>query len=621
MPDWSYRTLFRPLLFRLPPPTARRLALGTLGVLGRSPLGPFVIDFLGHMGPSSALACETLRQRFIAPLGIGSELDPSGFALRGLARFGIGFVVAGPVTLAPCSSAGVTRDDTRQAIVLHGESRLSLELAQSRLSRLPHGVKVIVKTTADEAPHVVEQLVAAGVRVAAVAVTDLSRLSACSVPVLLTVAADERADAVITRLQTSSIACTGVLISGEVQEGTNRLLGAPARAAALALTQQLRAVFTPEECALVVGGGVHEPEQALELFAAGADLVLVDSGLVFSGPGLIKRTNEGLLVANHPCSASPPAPEPAPRTAWYWIWLLGLAMLIGGALALGIAGTRVVLPYDEHFVGMTRAELAALNPRLLDFMTHDRVTLAGTMLALGILYSGLGWHGVRRGYHWAWVAVLSSALVGFFSFFLFLAFGYLEPFHAFVTAILFQLLLLGWHAPLPPLAAPQPAPLREEWRWRLSLWGQLLLVVESLAVIVGGAVIAIVGSTRVFVQEDLDFMQTCSAALAEANPRLLALVAHDRATFGGMLISCGLTTLMASLWGFAAGRSWLFSTLLFAGTIGYACTLTVHYLVGYVDIHHLAPAYAGLLLHWLALALAAPYLLWKPYRAAGEAVA
>ena len=197
---------------------------------------------------------------------------------------------------------------------------------------------------------------------------------------------------------------------------------------------------------------------------------------------------------------------------------------------------------------------------------------------------------------------------------MFLGFGYFEPFHAFVSTALLQLLVLGWHAPLPPRRDAIAVPLTEDWRWRLAQWGQLLLVCESIAVLVGGLVISIVGSTHVFVAEDLEYMQTCTADIAAANPRLLALVAHDRATFGGMLISCGLVTLLTTLWGFGAGRSWLFTTLLYSGVVAYVCTIVVHFLVGYIDFFHLAPAYAGLAVHILALSLCGPYLLWAKYR-------
>jgi hypothetical protein len=221
----------------------------------------------------------------------------------------------------------------------------------------------------------------------------------------------------------------GVLIVGTVAAGSQHAIGWRAREPAAQLVSALRAIFDRQQLAIIAGGGLHEPLHGLAFFAAGADLALIDSGLVFSGPGLIKRINEAIIAeqvrVGVPASDGllPDGITSPARFAWFWIWLMGLAMFFGGILALGIAGTRVVLPYDEHFVGLTRAQLDAINPRLLAFMTHDRGTLAGTMLAVGILYSGLGWHAVRRGYHWAWVAVLASALTGFFSFFSFFGFG------------------------------------------------------------------------------------------------------------------------------------------------------------------------------------------------------
>ena len=40
---------------------------------------------------------------------------------------------------------------------------------------------------------------------------------------------------------------------------------------------------------------------------------------------------------------------------------MGIGMLIGGVLAFVIAATKVVLPYDESFLGMTRDALPAIN--------------------------------------------------------------------------------------------------------------------------------------------------------------------------------------------------------------------------------------------------------------------
>ena len=208
-------------------------------------------------------------------------------------------------------------------------------------------------------------------------------------------------------------------------------------------------------------------------------------------------------------------------------------MLAGGTIALVIAATRVVLPYDEQFVGMGRDALEQINPRLLPFMAHDRVALAGTMMTIGVMYSGLAWYGVRRGAHWALVAVEGSAFAGFASFFLFLGFGYFDPFHAFVTSALLQLLLLGVHSRLAPPAALPPPDLHDDSRWRRSQWGQLLFVVQASAFIVAGLVISCVGVTAVFVPEDLHYMQTSAHTLELWNPRLLALIAHDRTVSAG----------------------------------------------------------------------------------------
>src|SRR3712207_1991539 len=95
-----------------------------------------------------------------------------------------------------------------------------------------------------------------------------------------------------------------------------------------------------------------------------------------------------------------------------WIGLLGLGMVVGGVLAWWVAVARVMLPYDEEFLGLTRAELAAVNGRLLPFMAHDRVTLAGTMISIGVLYGQLALHALRRGERWSWTTVMISGSVG-----------------------------------------------------------------------------------------------------------------------------------------------------------------------------------------------------------------
>ncbi|HKR22351.1 MAG TPA: hypothetical protein VJS17_07145, partial [Pyrinomonadaceae bacterium] len=290
---------------------------------------------------------------------------------------------------------------------------------------------------------------------------------------------------------------------------------------------------------------------------------------------------------------------------------MGAGMLVGGLMALIIAATRIVLPYDESFLGMTRDALPAVNAHLLHFMAHDRITLAGVMVAIGLLYLALSVFGIRNGLHWARQSVLISAFTGFASFFLFLGFGYLDPFHAFVTLALLQLLLLGVHSGLGVYIPATRPDRRGNSAWELGLWGQLLLVIHGFALLGAGVAISVIGVTHVFVHEDLEFMRTTAGALSSANPRLIPLVAHDRATLGGMLLASGWIFLLPALWGFRRGSSWLWWTLLTSGVIAYTAAIGVHYAVGYLSVKHLLPAFGGLALMLVGLLLSYPFLCKK----------
>jgi dihydroorotate dehydrogenase len=623
MPDWSYRTILRPLLFCLPPERARSMALGAMGRLGRLPGGSRVIEFFGHMAPSPRLRRTRAGLTFPTPVGIGWAVDPEACATHALAQFGVGFVETGPVSLAPVKPPGTMAVDlVREAIALpEPHPATSVDAMAARLRALPRVcaplmVRLLIPagTSAEECRRVVaalgpraDLLSVVGDGACLAAITRAAHDHAPPRGVLGVVPADAAADALSAHLQAvASAGADGVLVDGAVRRAAGgQEIGRPARHAALATVVRVREHVGPSVL-VIAGGGIQEPADAVHLLDAGADVVTVDAGLVLTGPGLPKRINDAVLHTRGGTGGDDTAR--APERAWFWTFLMGAGMLLGSLMAMGIAMTRVVLPYDEQFVGLNRAQLAAANARLLDFMAHDRVTLAGTMVAIGVLYTGLSYFGVRRGQHWAWVAVISSALVGFASFFLFLGFGYFDPFHAFVTVLLFQFLVLGVHCPLGETHETAAPGLHNDSDWLWSQWGQLLLVAHGVALAVAGLVISGVGVTQVFVPEDLEFMQTTREALAAIGPHLIPLVAHDRASFGGMLVVAGMAFLMTALWGFRRGRVWLWWTTLLAGIPGYVGAIGVHYAVGYHNWLHLTPAFAGLALFAAAMTLSYRYL-------------
>src|SRR5688572_24262749 len=98
MPDWFYRTVSQPILFRFSAPRARDFALGFMGGLSRLPFGPYLIDFLGHMRAHPWLTQTCSELGFPTAVGIGPWLDTHAVATKALARFGVGFIEVGPVT-------------------------------------------------------------------------------------------------------------------------------------------------------------------------------------------------------------------------------------------------------------------------------------------------------------------------------------------------------------------------------------------------------------------------------------------------------------------------------------------------------------------------------------------
>jgi len=111
------------------------------------------------------------------------------------------------------------------------------------------------------------------------------------------------------------------------------------------------------------------------------------------------------------------------------------------------------------------------------------------------------------------------------------------------------------------------------------------------ATAVGGLVILRVGVGDTFVPEDLEFIGISAAELHQINPRLTSLLAHDRAGFGGGVLTMGLTTMLC-LWCGRPSRH-LHQAIALAGMISLGAAIGVHFGVGYTDVWHLLPALAG----------------------------
>ena len=107
----------------------------------------------------------------------------------------------------------------------------------------------------------------------------------------------------------------------------------------------------------------------------------------------------------------------------------------------------------------------------------------------------------------------------------------------------------------------------------------------------------------VFVPEDLAYIGLDAENLRLINPRLVPLIAHDRAGFGGGVLTCGVLVLFIVWCGEPARGRW--QALALAGGAGFLTAIGIHPLVGYTDAWHLAPAVGGAVLFAAGLWLSA----------------
>ncbi len=354
-----------------------------------------------------------------------------------------------------------------------------------------------------------------------------------------------------------------------------------------------------------------ELRPAVEALADPSMTVLATpSVLIAAGPSWFNRVIEAATPT------SPPAPlrsipvDPRRWPGWLWAAMVGIGLIVAGVGAAVIALGPVLLWYDRDYLGATVADLHELNPHLVGFLQHDRITMAGNMVGIGILYLALA-QAMRQGYRWARRALAISGLVAFGSYFYFLVTGgFVEPLHTLVVVTLFPMLVIAICRQLP---SPHWSPIVEgpEPQRRRALWGQLIMIGVGGGLAVSGVVISVVGMTSVFVPTDLDFMGTHAEHLRSGDAHLLPFIAHDRAGFGGALIGAGLAVLLISLWGWRRGQPWIWWCLLLGCAFGTVPVLIIHFAVGYTDFEHLLPVYLLVTAATTALALSKAYLTAK----------
>jgi hypothetical protein len=290
------------------------------------------------------------------------------------------------------------------------------------------------------------------------------------------------------------------------------------------------------------------------------------------------------------------------------------SLVLAGGFAIFLAASGEFLPHDIRYLSMSAADLCSIaDCRIVEFMVHDRAAFGGALFAVGVLYAYLVLFPLRRGEAWAWWLLAISATAGFGSFLAYLGYGYVDTWHGVGTALLLPVFvigllrsrrLVGHHlaSPLVLLAARDLRTLPARGQA-----GRACLLLGAVGTALGGLTILWVGITDIFVPEDLAFMGLSAEQLQAVNPRLVPLMAHDRAGFGGAVFTLGLTVFFC-LWCSPPTKA-LWEAMLVSGSVGLTAAIGVHGFVGYTDLWHLAPALAAAASMIIGLGLTSPSIM------------
>lgn len=331
-----YRRLLRPLLFRMSPEAAHRLAVTSLRLFDLAPLA-WAGERLFRV-EDAGLAVETMGLRFENPVGLAAGFDKDATLLAALRPLGFGFGEVGSVTARPHAGNLGTRLArlpergalwNRLGLPSAGCEAVAARLAAARAG-VPVGVNVAPTPGIPEAARLedlLRSLVVAG-RLGDYVTVNLScpnlgmdpravarellgdvevalgRFAAevpGAPPVLLKLPPTLEGAALGALVQRAEkLGVAGYVLVNTLPEalagaGRGGVSGLPLRALARARVREVRAL-APE--ATVIGvGGVSDAASARALLDDGADLVQLYTGLVFEGPGVVRRILEGLVAA------------------------------------------------------------------------------------------------------------------------------------------------------------------------------------------------------------------------------------------------------------------------------------------------------------------------------------
>ena len=343
-----YRSLLRPILFRLPPETAHELALHSLDFIKLKSINKLVRRRFTSR-PFGELTRFGLK--FPNPVGLAAGFDKDGLALRSLCALGFGFIEAGTVTYHPqpgnprprlfrlakdsalinragFNNAGAAAFAERVA-QLDLDCVLGVSIGKSKITpiedatgdylasfELVYSVAdyVAINVSSPNTPQLRELQRASHLSSLLNALQTRNRelqqkySRPSPMPLLVKLSPDidnaeiEDIVGVIKNFHIDGIIATNTTTKRDnlvtdpntlAEIGEGGLSGAPLRRTATQMIAKLYRL-TGGEIPLMGVGGIFTAEDAWEKILAGASLVQLYTGFIYQGPRIARDINEGL---------------------------------------------------------------------------------------------------------------------------------------------------------------------------------------------------------------------------------------------------------------------------------------------------------------------------------------
>ncbi|HEX8136191.1 MAG TPA: quinone-dependent dihydroorotate dehydrogenase [Pyrinomonadaceae bacterium] len=346
-----YRSILRPVLFRLPPESVHEWALRGLSLA----FAPGFARGLASRHYESAPFGELRRfgLKFKNPVGLAAGFDKNGLAAQGLAALGFGFVEVGTVThraqagnprprlfRLPLDRALVNRlgfnNEGAGTVAAHLARHrpgcvLGINIGKSRVVPIEDAVEdylasfdvmhpladyMVVNVSSPNTPNLRElqraDALAGLLKTLQRRNEELSRgpKGRGPVPLLVKIAPDlevEELESIVSVAESAGL--KGIIAtntttsraglstpSREVESyGEGGLSGAPLRARSTEVVARLYNL-TRGRLTIIGTGGIFTADDAWQKICAGASLVQLYTGFIYEGPGVVRRINEGLAV-------------------------------------------------------------------------------------------------------------------------------------------------------------------------------------------------------------------------------------------------------------------------------------------------------------------------------------